>query len=86
MKNQLDIKSTVIGFLSAGLLIAIFSFKSSNAGSGGKFQTEVGEAGVIILDTETGAYIMTNDMRGYDWNKGNFENTHQISKDNSRGK
>ncbi|MDT0642831.1 hypothetical protein RM553_08310 [Zunongwangia sp. F363] len=86
MKIQLDIKSTIIGFLSAALLIATFSFKSSNAWVGGKFQTEVSEKGVIILDTETGAYIMTSDMRGYDWNKGNFTNTHQISKDNTKGK
>jgi len=86
MKNQLDIKSTVIGFLSAALLIAIFSFKSSNTESGGKFQTDVSENGVIILDTESGAYIIATDMTGYHWTKGNFANTHQISKDNTRGK
>ncbi|WP_207436001.1 hypothetical protein [Sabulibacter ruber] len=82
MKNQLDFKSLAIGFLSAALLIMGFSFKNSTPGQGGRFQSEVGENGVIVLDTETGAYIINTDMTNSGWRKGDFQTTYKLSKDN----
>ncbi|MBC3540024.1 hypothetical protein ACFSC6_04465 [Rufibacter sediminis] len=82
MKNQLDFKSLAIGFLSAALLIMGFSFKDSSPGQGGRFQTEVGVNGVIVLDTESGAYIINTNMANVGWRKGDFETTHKVSKDN----
>ena len=82
MKKQLDSKSIVIGFLSAALLISAFSFKSGNAVNEGKYQTSMGEKGIIILDTETGAYIINTDATNSGWRKGDFENTFKVSKDN----
>lgn len=82
MKNQLDLKSLIIGFLSAALLIMVFSFKNSSNGQAGRYQTEVGEKGVIVLDVETGAYIINGDLSNMGWRKGDFENTHKVSKDN----
>ncbi|MBA9076896.1 MULTISPECIES: hypothetical protein [Rufibacter] len=82
MKLQLDTKSIMIGFLSAALLISAFSFKNDSSGNGGKYQTSMGERGIIILDTETGAYIINTDATNSGWRKGNFENTFKVSKDN----
>lgn len=82
MKNQLDIKSVAIGFLSAALLISVFSFKNGSSLNEGKYQTSIGEIGIVILDTETGAYIINTHAINSGWRKGNFENTFKISKDN----
>ncbi|WP_181307114.1 hypothetical protein [Rufibacter sp. XAAS-G3-1] len=82
MKTQFDLKSIVIGFLSAALLTMAFSFKNGNTGQGARFVTEVGERGVIVLDTETGAYIINTDLSNMGWRKGDFETTHKVSKDN----
>ncbi|WP_221175702.1 VOC family protein [Rufibacter immobilis] len=82
MKNQIDIKSLLIGFLSAALIIMAFSFKNSTTGQGGRFQAETSETGVIVLDVETGAYIINTDMTNNKWRKGDFQTTHKVSKDN----
>ena len=82
MKKQLDIKSLIIGFLSAALLIMVLSFKSGNIEQRGRFHTEVGNNGVIVLDVETGAYIINTDLTNSAWRKGDFETTHKVSKDN----
>lgn len=84
MRNQFDLKSLLIGFLSAALLISTFSFKNETTSSPGRYQTSVGERGVAILDTQTGAYLLATDLTGYNWSKGEFENTFQAVKDNTR--
>ena len=80
MKYQVDIKSILIGFLSAALLIGIFSFKDQSSEKEGRYQTAVGEKGVVILDTKTGAYIVNTYLTDRDWRKGDFSNPHQLSK------
>jgi len=87
MKYQVDIKSVLIGFLTAGLLISIISFKNNGNEQDGKFKTVIGEKGIVILDTETGAYILTpyiTTTGKMDWIKGDFYDTHKASKDNKR--
>lgn len=81
MKHQLDLKSTLVGVLCALLLTVIISFKNSADTSTGKYQTAIGETGVVILDTQTGAYIMAPLVYAKSqWIRGNFEskNIHEI--------
>ena len=80
MKYKVDIKSILIGFLSAALLIGTFSFKDETSEKEGRYQTSVAESGVVILDTKTGAYIMSMNLGNYNWKKGDFSTTHSASK------
>lgn len=80
MKYQIDLKSILIGFLSAALLIGTISFKEETFEKEGRYQTSVAESGVVILDTKTGAYIMSGNLFNYDWKKGDFSTTHSVSK------
>ena len=87
MKHQLDIKSILIGFLSAALLITTISFKNNGNEQDGKFKALTGENGIVILDTQTGAYILTPFVQTsgrMEWIKGDFYNTHNASKDNKK--
>lgn len=82
MKHQVDIKSVMIGFLSTALLVAAFSFKDGETGKEGRYQTSVGQQGVVILDTKTGEYIINTDLSNNGWRKGDFSSTHHGSKGN----
>lgn len=87
MKHQVDIKSVLIGFLGAALLISTISFKNNGEEQDGKFKAVIGEKGIVILDTQTGAYILTPYIQTpgkMDWIKGDFYNTHKVSKDNKK--
>lgn len=80
MKYQVDIKSIMIGLLSAAFLFATFSFKDENSEKEGRYQTSVGDKGVVILDTKTGAYIINIDATNNGWRKGDFITTHNVVK------
>jgi hypothetical protein len=80
MKYQVDVKSILIGFLSAALLIGAFSFKEETSQKEGRYQTSVAESRVVILDTKTGAYIMSMNLSNYNWQKGDFSTTYSVSK------
>jgi len=87
MKYQVDIKSILIGFLSAALLITTISFKNNGNEQDGRYNTVIGEKGVVILDTQTGAYILSPYIQSsgkMEWIKGDFYNTHKVSKDNKK--
>ncbi|MBC8033973.1 MAG: hypothetical protein H7Y03_07495 [Chitinophagaceae bacterium] len=74
MKQKLDFKSAIIGFLCAALVTVFISFKNSGEATTGRYQTTIGESGVVILDTQTGAYIMSSAIASkWKWVKGNFE-------------
>jgi hypothetical protein len=74
MKTQLDLRSTTIGFVCAILLTSIISFKNSADSPNGRYQTAVAENKVVILDTQTGAYIMESYVAPKNtWVRGNFE-------------
>ena len=87
MKITLDAKSLLMGFLASGLMFTVISFKSTSDQSKGKFRTEVNDHVVVILDTETGNYIIAPSM--YDiskiqWIKGEFYETFKTGKDNKK--
>ena len=77
---KFDIKSVIIGFLGAALLITSLSFNSSAPEDTGKFQVTSGEGGIIILDTQTGDYIMdskVNYVGKMQWIKGDFKESYK---------
>jgi hypothetical protein len=80
MKYSVDFKSLMIGFGIAALLMGTFSFKDESSEKEGRYQTAVSESGVVILDTKTGAYIMSMNFSNYNWTKGDFSTTHSVSK------
>lgn len=80
MKYQVDFKSILIGVLSAALLMGTFSFKDQTPEKEGRYQTSVAESGVVILDTKTGAYIISMSLGNNNWQKGDFSTTHSLSK------
>jgi hypothetical protein len=86
MKYQVDIKSVLIGFLSAALLMATFSFKDENTEKEGRYQTSAAQSGVVILDTKTGAYIINTDLTNSGWRKGDFTGTQAFGKSNKKAK
>lgn len=82
MKYHLDIRSSIIGFASAVLILGALSFKNDDSAKEGRYQTAVGETGIVILDTQTGAYILNMNLGNNGWRKGDFANTHKLSKGN----
>jgi hypothetical protein len=82
MKYNVDIKSSIIGFASAVLVLGALSFKHDDSAKEGRYQTAVGEKGIVILDTQTGAYILNMNLGNNGWRKGDFANTHKLSKGN----
>ena len=82
MERNLDIKSVIIGLISGILLIGALSFKMEDSQRDGRYQTFVAESGVVILDTKTGAYILNTNLTNSGWRKGDFANTHSVSKGN----
>ena len=87
MKITLDTKSLLLGFLGAGLMFVAISFKNTQDQSSGRFRTEVNDHVVVILDSETGSYIIAPSM--YDsgkiqWFKGEFYQTFKTGKDNKK--
>lgn len=87
MQFNLDIKSTVIGFLGAALLISTIGFKNNAEEKDGKFKAVIGEKGIVMLDTQTGAYIIApyvSTAGRVTWIKGDFYETHKVSMDNKK--
>lgn len=87
MKITLDTKSLLLGFLGAGLILTAISFKSGQDQSGGRFRTEVNDHVVVILDSETGNYIIAPamyDVSKVQWLKGEFYQTFKVAKDNKK--
>lgn len=87
MKYTLDVKSTVIGFLGAALLISTIGFKNTSEEKDGKFKAVIGEKGIVMLDTQTGAYIIApyiSEVGKVTWIKGDFYETHKVSIDNKK--
>jgi hypothetical protein len=48
MKYHVYIKSSIIGFASAVLILGALSFKNEDSAKEGRYQTAVGETGNII--------------------------------------
>ncbi|WP_316748771.1 hypothetical protein [Pedobacter gandavensis] len=83
MKITLDIKSLIIGFMASALIIMGLSFKNAPEDKPGKFKISRGTLNkIIILDTESGAYIMSDGMvnkRRMDWTRGDFASSYQYA-------
>lgn len=77
---NLDAKSMIIGFLSAALLSISLGFNNAQADSSGKYQVSTSERGFIILDTQSGEYILDSSV-GYigrmQWIKGEFKDSYK---------
>jgi hypothetical protein len=88
MKITLDSKSLLLGFLGAGLMFTAISFKNSQDQTGGRYHTEVNAGSmVVIVDSETGNYIIAPDMRDIgkvQWVKGEFNKTFSTAIDNKK--
>lgn len=87
MKITLDLKSIIIGFLGSALLVSIISFKNNGDENEGKFKTIMNESGIVILDSQTGAYVIAphlNVAGKVQWIKGDFYSTHKTGKDNKK--
>lgn len=88
MKITLDTKSLLLGFLGAGLMFTAISFKNGQDQSGGRYRTEVNANNlVVILDTETGNYIIAPPIQQSGkttWIKGEFNKTFNTAIDNKR--
>lgn len=79
MKYSVDLKSLMIGFFTATLLFAAFSFKQDTSENVGRYQTSVGTKGIIMIDTKTGDYIINTEASDYKSRKGNFTHTHNLA-------
>lgn len=88
MKITLDTKSLLLGFLGAGLMFTAISFKNGQDQTGGRYHTEVNANNlVVILDTETGNYIIGPGMQSsgkVQWIKGEFNETFSTAVDNKK--
>jgi hypothetical protein len=64
MKTTLDTKSILIGILTTGLCLTIISSKNHVGPTDGRYKTEVNNNNVVvILDTQTGQYIIAPEVR-----------------------
>ncbi len=85
--KHLDIKSILIGFLGSALIITAIGFKNSPDENDGRFLASSGEQGIVIVDSQTGAYIITPSpsiVGKIEWIKGDFESTFKASRDNKK--
>ena len=88
MKITLDTKSLLLGFLGAGLMFTAISFKNGQDQNIGRYRTEVNANNlVVILDTETGNYIIGPGIQPFgkvQWIKGEFDKTFSTALDNKK--
>lgn len=90
MKLQIDVKSAIAGAVAAAVIVAVFSFRDAGKApldAGERYQTKVNGSGVIILDTYTGKFIITPEIRNFgkvQWIKGEFDDTYATGLDNKK--
>lgn len=78
MKITLDIKSLLIGILSAGLVLTFLSSKNYDTPTEGRFRIEMKDKVIVILDTETGKFLIAPQVKEsgeIQWEGGYFEHT-----------
>jgi len=87
MKIILDTKSLLIGLIGASLAFFAMGTKSQSDSGNGKFQTEIRDNVVLILNTENGDYLIATDLidlRRNQWIKGEFYKTFKTVKDKNK--
>lgn len=85
MTIKIDFKSLLIGFLGAALVFTMLSFSQSEAEteSPNRYQAVASERGFIILDTQTGEYILDSEVNyigKMQWIKGDFKEAYRKGK------
>jgi hypothetical protein len=87
MKIILDTKSLLIGLTAASFVFFAMGSKSQLESDNGKFQTEIRENGIVILNTQNGDYLFAPDLidiRRNQWIKGEFYKSVKIVNDNNK--
>lgn len=84
----LDLKSILTGFALS--LLVLFMFGYTNATEApvenhptGRYQAVASERGFVILDTQTGDYLIDADVAylgGLIWEKGTFQEAHEAGR------
>lgn len=88
--KKLDYKSMLIGILATALLFSFYSFDrtaETPMPQVGKYQAVSSERGFLILDTQTGDYILDTEVNyvgKMTWIKGDFESSFQTGRDKTR--
>jgi hypothetical protein len=87
MNITLDTKSLCIGLAAAGFTFLAMGNTSQSDASNGKFQIEIRDKVVIILNTQNGDYLVAPDMidlQRNKWIKGEFYKSFKTAKDQNR--
>lgn len=87
MKIILDTKSLCIGLAAAGFAFLAMGNKSQLDTSNGKFQIEIRDKVVIIMNTQNGDYLVAPDMidlQRNKWIKGEFYKSFKTAKDQNK--
>ena len=94
--TALDFKSVLVGLLCASLLFVCFSFKTDDGtikeglvppAQVGTYQAVASERGFIILNTQTGEYILDSEVNyigKMTWIKGDFDSAFERGVDKTR--
>lgn len=87
MKIILDTKSLLIGLSAATFAFFTMGSKSQSESDNGKFQTEIRDNVILILNTQNGDYLVAPDLidlQRNKWIKGEFYKTFKTAKDNNK--
>jgi hypothetical protein len=87
MKIILDTKSLLIGLSAASFAFFAMGSKSQLESDNGKFQTEIRDNGIVILNTQNGDYLFAQDLidiRRNHWIKGEFYKSFNMVKENNK--
>jgi hypothetical protein len=88
--QKLDFKSLLIGVLTITLIFTSFSFEKEVAvpdGPVGQYQAVSSERGFLILDTQSGDYIIDSEVNYIGkmvWIKGDFASAFANGKDKTK--
>ena len=88
----LDFKSVLVGLLFSALLFVFFSFKADVGpatvpAQTGTYQAVSSERGFLILNTQTGEYILDSEVNyigKMTWIKGEFDKAFESGMDKTR--
>ena len=81
--STFDVKSVMIGMLGTLLFFSILGSASTQSNVSGRYQASSSERGFIILDTQTGKYILDSNVNyigKIGWIKGEFESSFERGK------
>ena len=87
---QIDVKSLLIGMLFTCLLSLLFAFNGPSETPPtqlGKYQAVSSERGFLILDTQTGEYILDSEVNyvgKMTWIRGDFDSSFEAGKDKTK--